>query len=104
MCQHFGTLEREWSRQLTRPIFLAGTKNVVWERDYFYLALYLATEHYRICKLDNLILTKLVFSCYYCMQLLCALERQPVDTASLPSLLGFTGRRVLEGSNTRWEV
>ena len=30
----FSALERKWNRQLTRPIFPAGAKNVVWERDY----------------------------------------------------------------------
>ena len=27
-------LERKWNRQFTRPIFLVGAKNGVWERDY----------------------------------------------------------------------
>ena len=30
---HSGTLERKWNRQLTRPIFPAGTKNADWGRD-----------------------------------------------------------------------
>ena len=34
MRQHSSTLERKWNRQFTRPIFPAGTKNPVWERDY----------------------------------------------------------------------
>ena len=33
MRQHSGALERKWNRQLTRPIFPAGTKNAVWKRD-----------------------------------------------------------------------
>ena len=34
MRQHSGALERKWNRQFTRPIFPAGAKNTVWERDY----------------------------------------------------------------------
>ena len=34
MRQHSSALERKWNRQLTRPIFLAGTKNTVWKRDW----------------------------------------------------------------------
>ena len=32
MCQYSGALERKWNRQFTRPIFPAGTKNLVWEQ------------------------------------------------------------------------
>ena len=39
MRQHSGALERKWNRQFTRPIFPAGAKNVVWERDY------ISTDH-----------------------------------------------------------
>ena len=34
MRQHSATLERKWNRKLTRPIFPANAKNVVWEQDY----------------------------------------------------------------------
>ena len=34
MHHNSGTLERKWYRQLTRPIFPAGTKNAVWKWDY----------------------------------------------------------------------
>ena len=34
MRQHSGALEQSWNRQFTKPIFPAGTKNAVWERDY----------------------------------------------------------------------
>ena len=34
MRQLSGAPERKWNRQLTRPIFPAGTKSAVWKRDY----------------------------------------------------------------------
>ena len=45
MCQHSGALERKWNRQFTRPIFPAGAKNTVWERDYVCMYVYMYVTH-----------------------------------------------------------
>ena len=44
----FGSFERKWNMQLTRPNFSAGAKNVVWEQDHAtstMTALYDVVEH-----------------------------------------------------------